>query len=169
MKINWSEQKCGIHRGSIFDVQEHMPDVCELIKYTFPPYEDIHNFVWDIKVHMLMPNQYPCIPNWHYDNVPRINNKQDFDLIQKDKPMYLWVSNAPLTEFRKNGKTWFIKPKEWTRITQLDEHRGSMSTDFQWRGFIRATHKDISPQNRCGHNPIRQHTQVYLDVKEFQW
>jgi len=168
IEIDWSEQKCGIHRGNILDVMMYMPDVYFLIKKTFIE-KDLHNFIWDVKVHMLMPNQYPCIPNWHYDNVPRVNNKQDFDLIQKDKPMYIWVSNEPLTEFRKDGESWFIKEKTWTKITQLDEHRGSMSKDFQWRGFIRATHKDIAPQNDSNHNPIRQHTQVYLDVKEFQW
>ena len=168
MKIDWSEQKCGIHRGTIHDLRMYMPDVYNLVNKTFPD-KNLNHYIWDVKVHMLMPNQFPCIPNWHYDNIPRVNNKQDFDLIKKDSPMYIWVSNAPLTEFRKNGKTWFIKPNKWTKITQLDEHRGTMSTDFQWRGFIRATHKSISPQNKSGHNPIRQHTQVYLDVNNFNW
>lgn len=27
--------------------------------------------VFDSRVHMLMPNWYPCIPGWHHDDVPR--------------------------------------------------------------------------------------------------
>lgn len=29
------------------------------------------NPVIDSRVHMLMPNWYPCIPGWHHDDVPR--------------------------------------------------------------------------------------------------
>jgi hypothetical protein len=29
------------------------------------------NPVLDSRVHMLMPNWYPCIPGWHHDDVPR--------------------------------------------------------------------------------------------------
>jgi len=118
---------------------------------------------------MLMPNQYPCIPNWHFDNVPRVNNKQDFDLVKPDAPMYIWLSGSPLTEFRKGGKSWHINPKHWVRFTQCDEHRGTMSNAFQWRGFIRATHKSIAPQNRVGSDPLRRHCQVYLDSSNFSW
>lgn len=164
--INWSNQHCGVHRATFNQLQELMPDL-SVIKETFP--ENVNDFVWDVKVHMLMPNQFPCIPNWHFDNIPRINNKQDFDGVKLDKPMYLWISNAPLTEFRNGEKTWKINPKEWYKFTQKDEHRGTMSTDFQWRGFIRATHKDILAQNENGHNPLRRHCQVYLDAKNFSW
>lgn len=131
--------------------------------------KDPSQFIWDVKVHMLMPGQYPCIPNWHYDNVPRVNNAQNFNLIQADKPMYLWISNAPLTEFRNGKSSWFIKPKTWTRMTQEDEHRGSKCLKFCWRGFIRATHKDIIPQNVAGRNPLRRHSQDYLDAHNFSW
>jgi hypothetical protein len=165
-EVDWRKQHNGIHQGKYEDVIKYMPDLKELLN-SFP--ENVNDFIWDVKVHMLMPNQYPCIPNWHYDNVPRVNNKQDFDLIKPDLPMYLWVSETPLTEFRKEGKSWFIKPKTWTRMTQKDEHRGTMSTDFQWRGFIRATHKEIYTQNNRNHDVLRRHSQVYLDVNNFTW
>jgi len=163
MNIDWSKQHCGVHQASFDDLIKLMPDLKELLK-TFP--ENVNDFVWDVKVHMLMPSQYPCIPNWHYDNVPRVNNKQDFDLIKQDKPMYLWVSNTPLTEFRNGG---LIKEKTWIRFTQTDEHRGTRSESFQWRGFLRATHKDIAPSNRKGSDCLRRHSQVYLDVNNFSW
>ncbi len=118
---------------------------------------------------MLMPGQYPCIPNWHYDNVLRVNNEQDFELVKQHLPMWLYVSNAPLTEFREDGKSYLVPENKWHRFTQLDEHRGAQSKDFCWRGFIRATHKDILPANKGGHNPLRRHSQVYLDSNKFSW
>lgn len=164
--IDWKKQHCGVHQASFEQMIEIMPDL-ECIKETFP--EDVNDFSWDVKVHMLMPSQYPCIPNWHYDNVPRVNNEQDFDLVRTDRPMYLWISNEPLTEFRNQDGVSFVKEKTWVKFTQKDEHRGTMSRDFQWRGFIRATHKDITPIKKRGHNPHRRHCQVYLDSSNFSW
>lgn len=161
--INWSLQHNGVHQAEFWQLLEHMPDLRDLLT-SFP--EDPNNFIWDVKVHMLMPSQYPCIPNWHYDNVPRVNNKQDFDKVKPDLPMYLWLSGAPLTEFRVGGK---ITPQTWVRFTQEDEHRGTMSDSFTWRGFIRATHKGISPMNRAGSDVRRRHSQVYLDANNFSW
>lgn len=162
--INWKNQHPGVHQASFPQLCGLMPDLIEMILKTFP--ENPDDFTWDVKVHMLMPGQFPCIPNWHYDNVPRVNNVQDFDKVQADKPMYLWISGEPLTEFRKGGK---IEPCTWFRFTQRDEHRGVVSEDFTWRGFIRATHKDILPANKVGSNPLRRHTQVYLDSSNFAW
>lgn len=161
--IDWSKQICGVHQASIATLLKEMPDLHEIL-VDFP--ENPEDFSWDVKVHMLMPSQYPCIPNWHYDNVPRVNNKQDFDKLQTDKPMYLYISNEPLTEFRCGGK---VQAGKWRRFTQEDEHRGTRSEAFQWRGFIRATHKDISPAIKSGHNHVRVHSQVYLDVGNFSW
>ena len=162
--INWKDQHCGVHRASWNSLNYCMQDVANMILETFP--ELVLDFTWDVKVHMLMPNQFPCIPNWHFDNIPRVNNAQDWGQVRTDLPMYLWISGEPLTEFRHTGK---IKPKTWTRFTQKDEHRGTMSEDFQWRGFIRATHKDILPANPSGVDVTRRHSQVYLDSNNFSW
>jgi len=164
--IDWSKQHCGVHQAALSDMLEIMPDIVSIL-HDFP--ENPDHFVWDVKVHMLMPNQFPCIPNWHFDNVPRVNNRQDFEAIKPDKPMYLWLSGAPLTEFRKNGKVWSVPAGAWVRFTQEDEHRGTMSNSFCWRGFVRATHKDIAPQRPRGSNPTRRHSQVYLDAANFSW
>ena len=164
MNIDWKKQHCGVHRASWQQLVIAMPEVAAQISDTFPA--DVRKFTWDIKVHMLMPNQFPCIPNWHFDNVPRVNNEQDWDKVRTDLPMYLWISGEPLTEFRNTGK---IAAGKWKRFTQKDEHRGTMSEDFQWRGFIRATHKDILPANPSGTNVLRRHSQVYLDSTNFSW
>lgn len=160
IKIDWSKQHCGIHQAPFSEVLKLMPDLEEILK-TFP--DTPTHFTWDVKVHMLMPNQYPCIPNWHTDNVPRINGIQKFDLIDIKYPMYAWISGPPLTQF-KHG---FLTPGKWHRFTQADEHRGTMSGDFCWRGFIRATHLEIL---RPKEGPwIRRHCQVYCDSQSYQW
>jgi len=184
--INWSNQHCGVHQGTIIDVLELMPDLKEILK-TFP--DNPANFTWDVKVHMLMPGQYPCIPNWHRDMVPRNPmGKEDASKIQVDKPMYLWLSNGPLTEFMKNrqgvvkngvddfkGETYFVEPKTWHRFTQVDYHRGHPAKDFTWRGLIRATHNDLNITDKSVNNPfgkhsaLRRHCQVYLDANNFNW
>mgnify|MGYP003630207894 CR=1 FL=1 len=163
-EIDWRSQHCGVHRASWGQLKVSMPEVAEEILKGFP--ELVTDFTWDVKVHMLMPNQFPCIPNWHFDNIPRVNNAQDWGQVKTHLPMYLYISGEPLTEFRGKGK---INPKEWVRFTQADEHRGTMSEDFQWRGFIRSTHKGILPSNESGADVTRRHSQVYLDSSNFSW
>lgn len=107
--IDWSKQHCGVRGASFNKAIELMPDLQEVLN-TFP--DDKNIFSFDIKVHMLMPNQYPCIPNWHTDNVPRENGIQKFNLVKPDLPMYLWISGAPLTQF-KHG---FLLPQKWHRF-----------------------------------------------------
>lgn len=166
-EIDWSKQHSGVHRATFENLKKHMPDVYEMVAESFPKDEDPNNYTWDVKVHMLMPGQYPCIPNWHYDNVPRINNVQDFNAVCLDKHMYLWVSGHPLTQFKApDGEVDYVKAKTWVKFTQCDKHRGTVSHQFTWRGFIRATHKDIQkPQDSC----LRLHSQVYLDAETFRW
>ncbi len=163
--IDWSKQHCGVHRATIYALHEHMPEVYEMVCNTFPG--SASEFTWDVKVHMLMPGQFPCIPNWHYDNVPRVNNVQDFGLARPDLKMWLWVSGEPLTQFKKSdGEVYSIKAKEWTPFTQMDKHRGTVSHGFFWRAFIRATPREIQmPQESC----LRRHSQVYLDAETFRW
>ena len=163
-KIDWKKQHCGVHRASWLQLQVSMPEVAHLIAKAFP--EKVIDFTWDVKVHMLMPNQFPCIPNWHFDNVPRVNNAQDWSQVRTDLPMYLYLSGEPLTEFRGSGK---VRAGDWVKFTQTDEHRGTISNDFQWRGFIRATHKDILAPNESGCDVTRRHSQVYLDSSNFSW
>lgn len=160
-EINWSEQHCGVHQAPISEVAVLMPQVHSMILETFP--DSVLNFTWDVKVHMLMPGQYPCIPNWHCDFVPRINGVQKFFLCQPELPMYLWVSGGPLTQF-KHG---FVEAKKWIRFTQLDEHRGLPASEFCWRGFIRATHIKIQPPKKS--DWLRRHSQVYLNANSYQW
>lgn len=160
LAVDWSKQCCGVRCASYERTLEIMPDLAPVLE-TFP--DDRTRFSFDVKVHMLMPRQFPCIPNWHVDNVPRVNGIQRFDQVRVDLPMYVWISNPPLTQF-KHG---YLQAQKWHRFTQLDEHRGTAAAEFGWRCFIRATHEGIRPP-RFGDNE-RRHSQVYLDAEGFQW
>ena len=158
-------QHNGVKKCSYEDMIRLMPDVKQIID-TFP--YNPRDFTWDVKVHMLMPHQFPCIPNWHYDCVPRDHEgQQDFSKVNTDHKMYLWLSGGPFTEFKVGDKTLFIKPKTWFEFTQMDEHRGTVSEEFTWRCFIRATDKRILAPKPQG--ALRRHSQVYLDSEKFMW
>jgi hypothetical protein len=158
--IDWSKQHCGVHQATAEKVIELMPDVKEVFD-TFP--DDLSKFTFDVKVHMLFPRQLPCMPGWHTDFVPRENGIQRFDQCMLDRPMYVWVSGPPLTEF-KHG---FLQAGKWHRFNQADEHRGCPSDNFTWRAFIRGIHTDIlKPKNG---DWLRRHTQVYILDNNYQW
>lgn len=160
MNIDWSKQHNGVHQAPFHELSKLMPDIMPILD-TFP--DNPHDFTWDIKIHMLMPRQYPCIPNWHYDNIPRINGIQRPELSRPELPMYLWISGPPLTQF----KWGYLKAGVWHKFNQQDEHRGTPSGDFTWRGFVRATHKDILPPKKEDY--LRKHCQIYLDAEEYKW
>lgn len=140
-----------------------LPDLKSVIDQA--PLISGENYVIDVKVHMLMPNQWPCIPNWHFDNVPRDKDlNQLWDKRDSSKKMFLWCSNEPYTEFE-----WgFVEPQKWTEFTQFDLHRGTMSSKHIWRLWMR-----ICPTSLLAPAPkeqwIRVHSQVYLDVYSFKW
>ncbi len=153
---------CGLIKCPANLVEVFMPELREVMD-SFPG--RLENFTADVKVHMLMPGQYPCIPNWHYDLVPRDeNHQQDFTKIRFDQRLWLWLSNAPVPEFR-NGLP--VIPGQWFQFSQMDEHRGTVSNEHIWRVFIRLAPQAIyAPQNN---NVIRRHCQVYLDASNFKW
>lgn len=163
--INWKDQHCGLRGASLEKLRLLMPSV-------FPIVEDLRkvqdrplvDFVYDVKVHMLMPGQYPCIPNWHCDHVPRdeAGNKHP-EWIDETQTMYLWISGDPLPEF----KDFVFKAGEWVPFSQSDLHRGTVSRRHCWRGFLRATPKEIHPG--AVEDPLRRHSQVYLDARSFTW
>lgn len=157
---DWSRMGCGVHQAGYNTMLALLPELGGIIR-TFP--DSPLNFTWDVKIHMLMPRQYPCIPHWHCDFVPRENGVQRFDLIKPHLPMYLWISNGPLTQF-KHG---YLEPQKWHRFNQTDEHRGTAAAEFGWRCLIRAAHIDICPPKE--NDNIRRHCQVYLDADTYQW
>lgn len=161
-----SKQHCGYYRIPLDQLCLISHSVLfEALSYSPPVLQGRTDYTVDVKVHMLMPNQYPCIPNWHYDMVPRVDGEQDFSKVDTSQRMYLWVSNPPLTEFA-DGR--IIKPKEWIEFTQLDLHRGTVSTEHCWRMFIRIAPVELVPP-APKKQWLRRHSQVYLDPNTFRW
>jgi hypothetical protein len=54
--VDWSKQHNGVHQAEYNQLIDLMPDLSEIMK-SFP--ENPNDFIWDVKVHMLMPGQYP--------------------------------------------------------------------------------------------------------------
>lgn len=160
--MNIQNMHNGLHRVPLFEAAKLMPEIAEVL-FSLKPERSLSEYTIDVKVHMLMPKQYPCIPNWHYDMVPRVDGKQDFSKIN-DELMYLWLSGPPLTQF----KYGLIPAKKWVAFTQRDLHKGTQASEHGWRLFIRAC-----PITILSPNPpekwIRRHSQVYLNAENFNW
>jgi hypothetical protein len=182
---------CGIHRGTYGDVLEHFPELAAVIRCS--PIPLLGDYEYDVKIHMLFKGMYPCIPNWHCDNVPRGDDgKLDYSKVDPNAdPMFLWVSGKPTTEFMGPGFQFEYAPKdhgdldrhmkadplkdhnfkipsnEWVQMDQLTPHRGTAETEDCWRIFIRATPKSIAP-SRPVVSVVRRHAQVYLP-HDFHW
>ena len=181
---------CGLHRCSLDEAEKYLPDLKEL--YNSAPVSNHADWEIDVKIHMLMKGQYPCIPNWHCDNVPRDQNgKLQYHKIDNNAiPMYLWVSNGPCTEFMESDTrigftledhgqishiineyemgTKFIEPQTWISMQQNTPHRGTVAKNYSWRVFARLTHKSIMSA-RPVVSVVRRHAQVYLDASTFTW
>ena len=173
--IDWSQCHNGVMLCSIQKTADLMPEVIPIIN-EFVDLEDrelnLDEYAVDVKVHMLMPNQWPCIPNWHRDFIPRgEDNKRDFksDGITKEK-MYAWISGPPFTEFKdKEGNNYFVEADKWHAFDQSDLHRGTMSEIHTWRCFIRVIPKKFIHPTTINIGTKRNHIQVYLDSNKFNW
>lgn len=182
---------CGLFRAPLHLAAGLMPEMRELIESA--PVPDPASYELDIKVHMLMPGQFPCIPNWHTDMVPRDETGLRFDMIDPWTPaMLLWISDGPETEFlarpmelldtpgshQEIARTilsygaelhsQLVQPNVWWSMDQQTPHRGTMAKRHSWRVFARVTHRSIAPQ-RPVHSVLRRHAQVYLDAATFGW
>jgi hypothetical protein len=158
----------GLFHCPLSKVGKLMPEIIPVLKEA--PLRQGEKYIVDAKVHMLMPGQWPCIPNWHYDNVPRDKKRnQLWHKRDSKKVMFLWVSGDPLTEFRRpGGLPMNIPEKQWVEFTQFDEHRGTMSRKHTWRIFIRLTPEPLLKAAKPS-EWLRKHSQVYLDVNSFKW
>lgn len=159
-----------LHNGLIkcpySQVGKYLPEILPILECVDTK-TDLNNYYVDAKVHMLMPGQFPCIPGWHRDGVPR-DEKNNLLLRQIDpeQKMYLWFSGQPATEFKYQG---LLKSQTWYEFTQSDVHRCRQSTIHTWRLFIRLMPSGLVARPRSGDRVLRRHTQVYLDSKNFTW
>lgn len=176
---------CGLHRATWEEAKELRPDLVPVLESSGV---DLSLYDIDVKVHMLMKGQYPCIPNWHLDNVPRKDGTLQYDQIG-DEEMLLWISEGPCTQFLKNefevhgitnhgdmaeainrmddSNFQYIEPERWYSMRQDTPHRGTPAVKNGWRIFIRLTPRSILPA-RPVLSVTRVHSQVYLPC-DFHW
>lgn len=189
---------CGLHRATIDEAFNLMPELHTL--YENLPIEvirdlekDNESWLIDVKIHMLMVGQFPCIPNWHCDNVPRdeSGNLKYGSITPESKGMYIWLSGHPETEFlaldgKINGvnnhgelndqisagilPTYTVPNSRWLKMWQNTPHRGKAASKNCWRVFVRLTHKSLVSEFMAREklNPLRRHSQVYLPYN-FHW
>ena len=178
--IDWSKSHCGVYLCDYATTIKLMPEVEPILIQLSGANDWRAAKFWkdkliDVKVHMLMPKQFPCIPNWHYDFRPR--NESGVRLLPADatvgtgEKLWAWISGPPFTEFYdENQVIQQSTPNEWHDFTQDDLHRGSAATEHCWRCFIRVIPAHLAhacmPENV---GQIRRHTQVYLDSEDFNW
>lgn len=173
--IDWSKSHNGVMLCSFDKTKELMPEVTPILDELLDSrllQLDTDDYAVDVKIHMLMPKQYPCIPDWHMDFIPRDENlKRDFKGTTGEK-MYMWLSGEPLTEYMIDGdkdNTYFKPAQCWHSFTQKDIHRGTMSEIHTWRCFIRVIPKKFIHPTTINVGQLRRHTQVYLDSQKFNW
>lgn len=168
--IDWSKSHNGLMLCSFGQAKELMPEVYPILVELLPELElPVEDYVVDVKIHMLMPNQFPCIPNWHFDFMPRDDKGNRVPANVSPLKMYMWLSGTPLTLY-KNESGEFTKPAQhWHSFTQGDLHRGQMSEEHTWRCFIRVIPKEFIHSTTINVGQIRRHTQVYCDSRKFKW
>ena len=169
-KIDWSKSHCGVMLCTFEKTIELMPEVAPILEELIPHLQfKKEDYLVDVKVHMLMPGEYPCIPNWHRDFVPRDKDKNLLPHLITGEQMYLWVSGEPFTEFMEKGSAKPIEGSSWKTFTQRDVHRGVESQIHTWRCFIRVIPSKFVHPGTLNMGEIRRHTQVYLDAAKFKW
>ena len=171
MKPDWSKSHCGLMLCNIEQTRQMMPEVMPIIEELIPHLEHApEDYAVDVKVHMLMPGEYPCIPNWHRDFVPRDEQLNKLPKQITGDKMYLWVSGEPRTEFIKPPSKIITENYEWVEFDQHDVHRGIKSEIYTWRCFIRLIPKWFIHPTTINIGTIRRHSQVYIDHPDkFRW
>lgn len=169
-KIDWSKSHCGVMLCTFDHTIELMPEVAPLLEDLVPHMEcETDKYLVDVKVHMLMPGEWPCIPNWHRDFVPRDEDKKRLLHLVSGEEMYIWVSGEPYTEFAKPDDIKSVGDIGWKVFTQDDVHRGVESKIHTWRCFIRVIPKKFVHPSTLNVGTLRRHSQVYLDAAKFKW
>jgi len=168
--IDWSKSHNGVMLCTFEKTVELMPEVAPILEELKGSLElPVEDYLVDVKIHMLMPGQFPCIPNWHFDFLPRDDQGNRIKAAASPLKMYMWLSSAPLTLY-KNADGEFTKPPQtWHSFTQSDLHRGQVCEDHVWRCFIRVIPKSFLHSTTCNVGELRRHSQVYCDSRKFKW
>jgi hypothetical protein len=170
--VDWSKSHNGVMLCSFERTKELMPEVAPMLDELLESYmleEPQENYLVDVKIHMLIPGMYPCIPDWHTDFQPRDEDLKRTKTVECSRKMYMWLSGPPATEYLDSeGNIYKKKAGQWNTFTRNDVHRGTKATEHTWRCFIRVIPKDFVHKGTKNTNQIRRHTQVYLP-ENYNW
>ena len=140
------------------------------------------DYTVDVKTHMLMPGQLPCIPGWHCDMVPREEGRPVFEhLLGSTSPdMLVWISGCPRTvfleedvpvadlpsrhadlEYLESFPHAEIDPHTWYTMSWNTPHRGGAAHERCWRTFVRMVDSRVYPPLHAD-QIVRRHSQVYV-------
>lgn len=178
----FSHLKGGLITQYLLDRLDYLPDLMNLNP-------DL-NIVIDTRVTMTFPGQYPSIPGWHCDDVPRADkySQPDFSRTDSDVNHFLLIfsdnDDVSRTEFAIEPfslklsdenvytdldrqvrnfdqlKTYHVDQGELIKFSQRDVHRATPTKVAGWRYFIRISFTHRRPQNE-----IRRQVQVYTPVQ----
>jgi len=146
----------------------------------------------DSRITLCQKGQYPSIPGWHCDFVPRPKGQPDLSLVSDKVRHYMIVladkEGHSCTEFLMNAfeceidennvwqslddeckalqpRGFQIKEGELLSFSQLDVHRAVPATCGGWRIFMRlTTGLALEPVNE-----IRTQVQVYVPMNKAGW
>lgn len=138
----------------------------------------------DLKVHDLLPGQYPCLPGWHCDGFvdPRQEGREErhhlfvtgqgalTEFLDREVELELPLKvrgKALLQLFRKqlNRKDWEPAPIpscQWVRFGRRDFHRGPKAKKAERRLLMRITESDVlRPNKRVERYTKNERARVY--------
>lgn len=126
----------------------------------------VEEYLIDVKVQELWKGFMPNTTIWHTDFLPddkdHFGNDGNRNKIKGDS-LYMYVSDRPAPEFRKEDGTTFTMPiREWFEYNQNDWHRARpLDTQHSIRIWIRVVPKVIIESNIPSRKE-RLFSQVYL-------
>jgi len=152
----------------------------------------------DSRVHMLMPNWFPCIPGWHHDDVPRSlsNGQPNYYNPEYHSKHIACVVNADIcpTDFalglsdfldikkgEKYYKVWhkLVEQQIQDGILKLHSIKDSVITEFNWNTWHQGTRAikngwrlffRVTAQTFVKpKNELRRQTQVYMEYPMEGW
>lgn len=135
---------CGLFRAPLHLAAQLMPTMAELVASV--PVPNPEDYELDVKVHMLMAGQYPCIPNWHCDNVPRDESGLRYDLVDLGAPpMLLWISDGPETQFLAEPTDMPQRPGSHQEIARWITHGTARMSRVGWEGLPQRELQSLKP------------------------
>lgn len=184
----FTRENCGPLTSMILD------DVYPRVKHYYDDFIPL-NVVIDTRVNMLMREQYPSIPGWHCDDVPRVNGQPDMSLIDRNVQHFMVLLSTGNSDNGVSGTEFITLPRAydidseqvWHSLDVAANNDESKTTRkvqvgevvmFDQSSIHRATPATengwrmffrLSVTHRAPWNEIRNQVQIYCDMSKSGW